>query len=507
MFYKSHRSFVKVIALLIAFASVFSFVGCKKYSNPDERLNYVIEESLVNELNASLDKSIKEIDSAKADSSAVKVTIKPTLSSACLALLAASPVDLSIINDASIVLDTKMSKGIFEMGLGLNYKSSALISAVAHLDTLANKLFVTVPELFANSLMLDLNELEANDIVNVNGSGTASSAFSSLDLEARAEMLKTVKSLVNRYVDIVLKGFSGVTEEKVDLDIDGVKASVTRLTVKLTQKQVVDICRELATTAKNDTELKDLLYNILGSGYTKEEFVEDYEDELEDFIETPDSELVKDDSNALVLTLDVNKDDEIVGISLTALEGEDPVFGLNYASVKTKDAFALDLSVNSDGMTFSLAGKGETVKGISNAEYVLSIDKEEYLVFEISDFDEKANEKGNPNFKGEMTFGKALTKGETAALGMFSFGFEVKSDDKTCELQLDVNMNNAPFVSINMLAEISDNATVTVPTNTVTDPMTFVAGMDLNGFVQKIEGSELPEEIKSLVKALISELE
>ena len=143
MFNKSHRSFVKVIALLIALASVFSFVGCKKYSNPDERLNYVIEKSLVNELNASLDKSIKEFDSAKNDSEAVKVTIKPTLSSACLALLASSPVDLSIINDASIVLDTKTSKGVFEMGLGLNYKSSALISAVAHLDTLAKKLFVS----------------------------------------------------------------------------------------------------------------------------------------------------------------------------------------------------------------------------------------------------------------------------------------------------------------------------------------------------------------------------
>lgn len=507
MLNKFNRSFVKIIALLIAFASVFSFVGCKKYSNPDERLNYVLEESLVNELNASLDKSIKEIDSAKNDPEAVKVTIKPTLSSACLALLASSPVDLSIINDASIVLDTKMSKGIFEIGFGLNYKSSALISALVHLDTLAKKLFVTVPELFANSLMLDLNELEADDIVNVNGSGTASSVFSSLDLEARAEMLKTLKSLVNRYVDIVLKGFNGVTEEKVDLDIDGVESSVTRLTVKLTQKQVVDIFRELATTAKNDTELKDLLYDILGSGYTKEEFVADYEDELEDFIETPDSELVKDDSDAFELSVDVNKEDEIVGLILVAYDGNDTVFSFNCSSVKTKDAFALDLSVNADGMTFSLAGKGETVKGISNAEYVLSVDNEEYLVFEISDFDEKANEKGNPNYKGEITFGKALTKGEAAALGMFSLGFDVKTDDKAAEIKLDVNMNNAPFVSLNVTAETSDSATVTVPTNTVTDPMTFVAGMDLNGFVQKIEGSELPEEIKSLVKALISELE
>ena len=507
MFNRFRSAFFKVIALVLVAAFVFSFVGCKKYSDPDERLTYVIEENLIDEINDALDKSLKEFDTAKKDSSAVKLSIKPTLSSACLALLASAPVDLSVINDAEIVLDTKVSKGMYELGLGLNYKTNALISAIAYVDTVAQKIFVSVPDLFEKSLELDLNELAGEDLVQINGSGSASSSLTSLDLEASEELLKTVKSILNRYLDVILSSLKGVTEEKVELEVEGVRSSATRLTLKLTQKQIVDIARELARTAKNDTELKDFIFeNADLSDYTKEEFIAEMDESLDEFINTPDSELVVDDGVALELSLDVNSDDEIIGLVINAFDGDDPVLTLSFASVKTKDAFAVDFSTVIDGEAVSLTGKGETVKGISNGEFVLSIDNEEYIIFTVTDFDENANKKGYPNLKGELSFGKGLTKGEGAAIGMFSFGFEIKSTEKTADLLLNVNMNNAPFVSLDISAETDNKATVTLPTDTVSDPMTFVSGMDINGFAQKIKNSELPEDIKALFDALLSEL-
>jgi hypothetical protein len=385
------------------------------------------------------------------------------------------------------------------------------------LDSESMELYFRIPDFNDEYLTLSLPDLYADlyadlyddggemaQMMSVYGSllfgDGMSEIFDGFDLDA-----EEVEDLLVKYLTIALQSIETVTMDDYNLTVGGVTQSVTRLTVKVTQGDLLRMLRAVLTEMKQDETMNDLFRSgmesiqDLASAFGEElsfgmgSFALDLSTLIDMLlVQIPDPEANFEGKNDVLFTLYdyVDDDDAIVGRRFV-VDGEDFFFG----SVKNGNDEAF--SVSFSGKDF-LLGKGTVQDGLFTGKISAFGEAGEEL-FSVAVENFLSDETGT---KGTLTFSlPSEVEGDgmnSAALGMLSqLSFVVQIDEYTEEkasVKLSLNAGTLSLVSVTSSGELTDPKPVTEPS----DAYDLTDEEDLYAWIMKTDLEEVLELVEDL---------
>ncbi len=174
---------------------------------------------------------------------------------------------------------------------------------------------------------------------------------------------KLLETLLSRYGNIITENISIVELEKnSEVNANGVTVKNTKIITAITSKEMKNIIKEVANTAKNDSDLKNELLRL--GVCTEEEYNTSMENAIAEAEEIDDS-----DEGQILMTVWIDNNGKITGREFTIESpGKNPVI-VSYHSVKEKNTTNFEYSQTSDNVTsIILKGKNINEKGVFNGE-------------------------------------------------------------------------------------------------------------------------------------------
>ncbi|MBP3300539.1 MAG: zinc ribbon domain-containing protein [Clostridia bacterium] len=506
---KGLKAFVLVaVSLLVVAALVLGWflIFAKDKGAPEDYLVRVEENALKQSI-SSLTSGFDRLTSMQKGNVGSKGNIAVEIDKTVLsALTSGLNMDLDFLSDISIdVYASSGTNGVVGEVLTLNLGGEKIATLEMIADSETMEYYFRVPEFNDEYLKMSLTELYASiygidddmqtltsymDLLN----GGLSDPLEGFDLDA-----EEVEDLLVKYLTIALQSIETVTMDDYNLTVDGVTQPVTRLTVKVTQGDLLRMLRAVLTEMKQDETINDLFRSFLDMAKgLSSAFGEDVNMDMGALnpnlstlidmllIQIPDPETNFEGKNDVLFTLYdyVDDDDAIVGRCLKADETE-----LFYGCAEQGEDRAFTLTV--DGEEF-LLGRGTVKDGLFTGDVKLfnGAGKEVFAI-DVKDFladDEVV--KGTISFTLPAELTDGVSVGAEWKIGEISLG-------KT-SMEFTVKVQGLSVVTMKASSDLADYRSYSIPEDSYdaideTELYAWLSKVDTEGVLELVEDLGLSE--------------
>ena len=399
---------IAIVAAVVVLGGIIFFASGagtrfihKTFDSPEKYLKYVEKEQFLGKNETSVTSIIKKaMETLDFSDKYVEEQVTVSVGEAgekYLRMTKGSSADFSWLSNASFKysLNNKDDVAQFKSSLFLNEKK--IISPEIILDQKDLALYATVPELFKDSIKINLKELDEEVEGIFEKFGKLKEVYPDSD---------EVNKLISKYILLILDNVENVEREKnVELQSDEVSQKCTMLKVTLKESDMKKIAKVVLTQLSKDKEIEKMIKDSLEKLAEVSEREIDADEEYDDLMESLDRilESVEDLEMPFKITMEiyVNGNGKIIGrvYSLIPEDGEKVTFKI--AAATSKKSVGYEISIKAGEFSAKLSGTG-TLKGTKvTGDYVLKIGSEKVMKMEVEDFDVKALEKGR--LKGHFT--------------------------------------------------------------------------------------------------------
>lgn len=330
-----------IVAAVLAVAIPVAIIGCvgpqQQQADPAEQ--YVKLEGdalhgLINSMSATTNTAGSHATS----------TIDIIPSETLFAMMGLQDMDMTWAEKLTLKLDSKVDGANINalMNLGMNGKTLLAVDMITNPTTGIS--YLAIPTLSSYYLKVNQNNAAAGSAAAVNG------LLSQLNIPET----QTVKNLLNKYIDIILANMTLVEMETEDMTVGDKTQSVTVYKNYITEKVAQDTVKAVLTEVKKDETIKSMLPE--GAELT---------DAIDEMLSSMNAEPSTDKEDAILLTVYVNGDNEIIGRAFSV----DRQVSISYLTLSDESGSATELAVTADTVQYVLSGSA-TANGGS---YTLSM--------------------------------------------------------------------------------------------------------------------------------------
>lgn len=418
-------------------------------------------------------------------SDAKSANIKLEISDTAKSLLSLTGADFSGFENLELDVVSGREKEEYSNQIKIRGNDNDLITMNTYMDTKGKKAYYQIPEFSESYLDVSamFNEKETvesgeddilGDSMNGISAGTNSGVvmsplFPTYDYDKIFIETKDLKSIYERYTDILIKSAKNVKKSEVSCKAEDVTQKADNYKVTMNGKEVVSLTEELLKKLKEDKEIKKFIEGIDKTAYEK--FTEDIEEVLGGI----NSEIKEDDFKVSLETF-VSSDDKIFGRTLVIEDAGEKILVIKAVCPQDGDKFGYELSIT-DGEHkeyANLHGKGTLKNGVMNGEFVLGLDDslnitgneavslEKLLIIGFEDYDLSKWDKGEA--KGTVTYSTEAL----AALANYSLQIEAEGSAKESKGTIKVMAGKDALVTIYVTSKSDTKPVSTKPSESAT---------------------------------------
>lgn len=514
MQYPAHRRRIlsALLALVLVCATVLSLTACSapSKSQPDKYFRYVEEQSITNGVDTLMTYYSDLLDNASQKSGAGSATLQLTVGDQLLNLFTENVgLDLSFLNDLRFSLDTTLTEQAMQAAVTIAAAKQAIGTVDVIADTESGSLFISIPEFFAQTLSLPLEELGL-DFSDMNAETLPTEALEKLPSE------KELERLIDKYVGIVLDNL-GEAETKDDtLTAGGVSEACTSVTTTLTGETLADICIAVIPEAAKDKTLQSLLEAIdevaqtLGEDAGLAAAYLEFQQEADTLVEEIREDAAEYVGEIFLNWTDyINKNNEIIGRTLDFAGAEAQ---LTYSTAHDGDDFGFALSMTEYGNpVLDISGTGTDKKDVIGGTFYAAAGGETVLIVTLEDFDTKKFADGVIDGRIALSLPNTdwldLDELDDTVAAMFdastAFCFDIYMDDKTVELDASVETRGAELLGITVTTKEEKASKIKIPTKDITENADeWLAAFDSDKLFTAMTEAGIPAEIVSILTLL-----
>lgn len=276
--------------------------------------------------------------------------------------------------NGELVVDTN-AVGI---NCGVSLNSVDIATAQCAIETESGDVYVTSPEVFEKSIKVE-NVVDMSEL-----SGVARELEPVMQMFAAMPDEKVIESLIVAYTNCVVSSLDDVKEGSETVQVNGVSQKQTVYTVKISEDDIINICKAVLKKAQNDEKFKKVLIDLvkvsLSAGYEGgdedmyedaiKEFEENYDMGIEQAIMMLSSPQIKEEMPEFDIDFKLYAmDREATGFSISA---ED--FEFSYKNVESGSKVATEFMIETPDGGFGFSGNGTKKDGKVDGTYAISFD-------------------------------------------------------------------------------------------------------------------------------------
>lgn len=422
---------------------------------------------------------------------------------------------LSIVTDTDMEflqngdLAAKLSIGKEMMGadasIALNGVEIATIAIIV--DVLEDNMYISIPDFMDKYLGADMEEL---------GAEIDEDLFE--DIEKLMEIFpesKTLESLMNRYLGVMIACIDDVEKDKDTIKAEGVSQDVIALTVTIDGDTLCAMSEAALKEMLKDKELKTLIMDMAetmdeDSDDLYDEFIESVEDALDDVDELEDLD------GELEFMVFVNDSDEICGFEM---EAEDEA-AITYMMVKSDGKFGFEATMESYYDEIAFVGSGKESDGKLTGDFSFEVNGVGYLDIAVKNFDTEKAAKGYINGEFVVTMPSALADmiemetGISADLEDFALKLVADTESMNAQVQVVLTEGKDTLIDATISLSVDEQDSMEAPAdkNVVwsdddDELLEVIMNFDWELLLERLEDADLPSEITDEIEYLIEELE
>lgn len=419
---------------------------------------------------------------------------------------------LQVLNEIELRADVVMDETGMEVLMDLGINSQDLIGAQVIVDTENNMMYMDLPGLTDTPVAVDLTEMGLDP--EVFAVYTQSLQLSE-DLKADLPSAEAVSQLLDSCLLSAMEQITEVERENGTIKAGGVEQNVTVLTYEVDEQTAVKMGIAILEQLEDNETLLQILeayetYAAEMSEIMEEMGLEDAESayptidvdavmaSISDAIAEME-EYEAESEQALIIETYVNKKGQIVGRSFTM---EDEEGEIAYMTAISGRKVGFKLLVEVDGEEVCAEGSATYKKGKLSGTGSVEISGEELLTLELKELDVKT---GTGVIR--VGLGKEVRDAMEESMGVAA---TVISSDLELEITIGEKavtvwllMDDDQILGLGMDYAAEENATVTIPSDAMTDPDAWAETMDPQVLLDRLEEIGITEEmLEALVNAL-----
>ena len=486
---------VCVVALAIVVALNFSYIlgtAIKTFGSPGDYMRFVEAKEITNmasSVSEAYDENFLQVlDSDKSQTGNLSVKLSDSGKELISALMGSSDAgDLDWLSEVNISAFSNRDGNTQQVKLGIGLGEANIISADCIMDSKNKVMYIAILELSETYLKADIE-------------GTAG-AFNFDDLDKTLKALPDKSELydfIEKYGELVIDNLDDVDLDDATLEIGDTEQDCTKLTLTVTQRQVLEICREILKEAKEDDEITKVIEDLASSMDVSVDANEQI-DELIDMVEEEIDNLDGDGEELFTLVDYVNGSHEIIGRSIEFNDEE----VISYGFVQDGSNISCQLKV---GDEFLVTGEAEESGDAINGEFVAEAEGKELIVVEAKDFN-------TDEFTGTLSIkpGEAFSEATNSAIPVAVSDAAIELNLLEEGLDIKLLVQGEELVSICSSAKTEDSKSIDIPDESdvcdVTDEselQEYLMSIDVYSIIDNLEKAGLPEELmEELQNALL----
>ena len=520
------------VAAVLLVAILTGACACTVLQTPDQTLKSAYKKN-IDEFVDNLDEFYEntgKFDISNAQNKTIKLDIGVEISDVLLNMLSSlSETEQSWewLNDASLHLSETMADGKMNMDVALGFKDKQLISANAVMDMAAGNIFIALPLLTSKYLKISSEEMSDVTLPNIT---------ETLDLSKVLPEQKVLENLIYKYFDLIMQNITEVEKIDATLTAGGISQKCSALEFALTQRQIADILISVFTEAKQDNDIKNIIYSVAEyalsmqdtmqpmtvdgeASYSADEVYAKFVDGCNDAIESLNESIADGsvtDETMVSISNFVNSKTDIIGIDAT-FTAEGDSFHMFAGAAENGDSVGVQLYAedSSNQKLFELVGKSTEVKDVLSGSYELLVEGESMLFVDLENM--QTSKEGYAS--GSITLSPssgliALLQDEMGmddtasvagvALSAISLKFDFEqTDDETIKTVIHVMSGRSDYIALTLDATVTEAKDIALPTDFTEDADAWTDEFDFNALLEQVQNSELPDFIVELVQLYV----
>ena len=408
---------------------------------------------------------------------------------------------LSKLNNASIDVETSVKDEKMGTFMDLNIAGEKLLSGEVYMDMEEGTMAVNIPEFDNGALIIDMNEYYSE-------MGMDMAAYSQMS----SDLMKTIipkegvlKKLLPKYIEICFAEIEEVEKNSETLKIAGVSQKAKAIKSEIDGEAVLKMAEAVLKEAKKDDDIKEYLEQLMDGlydmGYIYYSW-SDIEDSYDEGIESALEELEE-----------VDPDDVMNGESIYVTTWVDSSFNILAIEVSLADDYNLFMGKATDGdkvgyelvvesygyEMLSIVGEGKQKDDKLTAEFVASVEGEEYLYVDVENFQaSKEAISGTVTLSGSDLLYEAMEL-EDYAFADIEIIMDMDIRQSKLYFELGVAVSGSKMGAITIDLEECSPKKIEIPENGTYDEEEWAENIDTSA-VEEALMNILPEELIELIE-------
>ena len=324
---------------------------------------------------------------------------------------------------------------------------------------------------------------------------------------------KTVETLVNRYMTIVVENIDSVTEKKDSIKVGDIEQKCTAIRVRIKERDMKNIVVAVLEEAKGDKELIGLITDF-ALAVAKMEDEEVDAKEIEETLvakmevaleEAKAAEIDTESQEELIMNVWVNGKGEVIGRELKV--NEETVFV--YKMPEKGNNFEFKATVIDGDDEVILDGSGKKSSSSLSGEFALKVKEDgekavKFIEVEVDKLDTKKIKEGFLNgtfiFKLSKEFMQEADLGVASAIiGGYEIKYDIKSNKNSASAEMSLLNNDKMFAKITLGAKLGSGKSASLPKGILAedsdDVIEWAKTIKFDKFIKKLKKSGLPVEV------------
>lgn len=419
----------------------------------------------------------------------------------------AQPEDFEALSDIGLSCTLDSQDNLKKLSYALSLSETDILTAQQYLDMENNQMFISIPDLHEQALMVKLGEgLTDEDL-------TQMQALTELDMDR-----DMMKKLLLRYMEQYFEAFENVEKDSQTFQLQGVSQKLFVLETSISEKTQYEAFMKILEALKTDEDMKRLVEScasVLGED-CYQEFLEAVDDAISDTQFEIDH--LSDDSEYIIKTY-LNNKNEIVGFALSYQEAEELTEAISYISLRDGKDIANKLMVDED---LVMEGSLTYDEGF-NGSYIVWFEDVEILEVKVEGLDKKTDGLTGkirilPSKKSiENILGAIGLEGSAASLTSFlDFSLDVTMGVHETGKSLDISLmaGNSLLVGLNTTVQNRTSDEITLPesyanVNDEEQMEQWANGLKIDGLtniLSRLDEAGLSDELMTVIYMLLAQI-
>ena len=421
--------------------------------------------------------------------------------------------DLSWLSEVTLDMDVTIKDSMEQMQVGLLLGGTRLIDMDVIMDMVNGTMWMGVPGLNDDYIELDFAD------IGLDPSQLQDYMSQTEEIQKMLPSEEVVNKLLKKYIGIAMGCIQNAEKKTETVELDGNKQTVTVLTVKITQEDLLNMGIAILEEAQKDQDLKTIIdkYSAYMNKVLSQQGQYGYVDLYTSFSSGIVNALADmksglaycEDGNYFQIISYVDSANKVVGRAFgVASDNQMQDLG-HYLTVTQGKEFTFEAIFGG----FAILGSGSVDEGMLNGSYNVRVNGTDYLHVELRDIDQKMQAKGH--FSGTIRL--EPTNAMMSQMGYSYMDIAVELTIQTAAnggvIELDVLMNDALLFGVTAESTMGNGGSIQKPSSNHTvdgtsekELIEWLNGVDYDKLLQNMRNAKVPAEIVDSLDALFDNM-